>query len=340
MGALVEAHGPAAHPLAGLADPLRGLADGRLVQAGVRGDVVGGVFGEELRHHLPAFGELLDKGRMGVAVPVQQVQQAVEQQQVGTGPDLQEQVGLVRRGVAPGVDDYQFGPGLDPVHQAQEQDRVAVGHVGADDEEHIGLVEVLIGAGRAVRTQRQLVAAAGAGHAQARVGLDLVAAEVALDQLVGQVLGFQRHLPGHVQGDGVRAVLVENGAQARGRGGDGFGHGRTYRLARTLAAQVGVLHAPGLGERLVAGAALGAQAAEVGRVLFVAGHLDHLAASHLHDDAAADAAVGTHTPNASVRHTRTLDQKRKTPCRPPSKRWRHGVFVVDGQSALIALQGC
>src|SRR5690242_21225305 len=42
----------------------------------------------------------------------------------------------------------------------------SVGHVRADDQEHVRPVEVLVGAGRAVRAERQLVAGAGAGHAQ------------------------------------------------------------------------------------------------------------------------------------------------------------------------------
>ena len=106
----------------------------------------------------------------------QQVQQAVEQGEVGARRDLQEQVGLVGGGGAARVDDDQLGARLDPLHHPQEQDRVAVGHVGADDEEDVGVVEVLVRAGRAVRAERQLVAGARAGHAQPGVRLDLVGA--------------------------------------------------------------------------------------------------------------------------------------------------------------------
>ena len=93
------------------------------------------VVGEERRHRLPALGVLGDELGVGVPVLDQQVQQAVEQGEVGARPDLQEQVGLVGGGGAPRVDDDQLGAGLDPVHHPQEQDRVAVGHVRADDEE-------------------------------------------------------------------------------------------------------------------------------------------------------------------------------------------------------------
>ncbi|MNM96532.1 hypothetical protein D3C81_1090120 [compost metagenome] len=68
VGALVEAHGPAAHPFASLADPLRGLADGGFFEASERRDVLGGVFGEEGRHLLPAFGEFGDERFIAMAI--------------------------------------------------------------------------------------------------------------------------------------------------------------------------------------------------------------------------------------------------------------------------------
>ena len=74
-----------------------------------------------------------------VAVLDQQVQQAVQQRQIGAGLDLQEQVGLVGGGGAARVDHDQLGAGLEPVGHPQEQDRMAVGHVRADDEEQVGV---------------------------------------------------------------------------------------------------------------------------------------------------------------------------------------------------------
>ncbi|MNN39588.1 hypothetical protein D3C81_1536350 [compost metagenome] len=88
----------------------------------------------------------------------------------------------------------------------------------------------------------------------------------ALGQFVGQVLGFQGHLPGHIEGDGVGAVGFEHPAQAAGGVADGFVHGGAHRVAAALVAQVGVLHAPGVGDGLGTGVALGAEAAEVGGV--------------------------------------------------------------------------
>ena len=98
---------------------------------------------------------------------------------------------------------------------------MAVGHVGADDEEQVGVVEVGVGARRPVGAQRLLVAGAGAGHAQPRVRLDVHGAQEALGQLGGQILRLDRHLAGHVERDRVGAVLVDDRAQPAARFGDG-----------------------------------------------------------------------------------------------------------------------
>ncbi len=71
---------------------------------------------------------------------------------------------------------------------------MAIGHVGADYQKHVGVVEVLIRARRTIRSQRQLVARARTRHAEPRVGFDLVGADEPFGQLVGQVLGLDRHL--------------------------------------------------------------------------------------------------------------------------------------------------
>ena len=83
---------------------------------------------------------------MRVRLPIlnDQLQQPVEQREIGAGGDLQEEVGLVRGCGAARVDDDQFRARLDAFHHAQEQDRVAVGHIGADDEEDVGRLEVLV----------------------------------------------------------------------------------------------------------------------------------------------------------------------------------------------------
>lgn len=296
MRGLVEAHGPATGPLPRLADQPGGLAQVALGYAGDLRDGARGVVGEERRHGLPALGVRGDEVGVGAAVVVQEAQQAVEEGEVGAGPDLEEQVGLRGGGGAARVDDDQLGARLHPVHHPQEENRVAVGHVGADDEEDVRLVEVLVRAGRAVGAERQLVTGPGARHAQPGVRLDLVGAQISLGQLVGQVLGFEAHLTGHVEGDRVGAVFVDDRPQPPCRLGDRRVHGGGLRFLAPVRADEGAGQPAGCGEQVGGGRALGAQPAEVGRVLLVPGRLqDRTApvrsAADVQDHAAAHTAV-------------------------------------------------
>ena len=98
-------HSPAS-PIIRAASP-----DVVLRDAGDLGDRGGRVVVEEGGHGLPALGVLRDEVGVGVPVLDQQVQQPVEQREVGTRLDLQEQVGLGGGGGAPRVDDDQLGAG-------------------------------------------------------------------------------------------------------------------------------------------------------------------------------------------------------------------------------------
>ena len=147
---LVHAHGPAGHPVTGLGDHRGGQPQIRLTDAGDLGDPGRWIVGQKRRHPLPALGVLGDELPVDVTAFDEQVQQSVQQREVGAGLDLQVQVGLVGRGRAARVDDDELGARLEPVRHPQVQDRVTVGHVGPDDEEQVREVEVLVGPGRPV----------------------------------------------------------------------------------------------------------------------------------------------------------------------------------------------
>jgi hypothetical protein len=86
--ALVEAHGPTAHPLPGIGDHAGGGADVGFGEPGDLGDGGGRIAGQEGRHGFPALGVLGDELLVDVAVFDKEVQQAVEQRQVGSRFDL------------------------------------------------------------------------------------------------------------------------------------------------------------------------------------------------------------------------------------------------------------
>ena len=120
--------------------------------------------------------------------------------------------------------------------------------------------------------------------------------------------------PGDVERDRVRAVLVDDRAQPRGAvsviagvHGDGLGSARRGRR-RTSA----VSSRPGRGEHVGGGGALGAQPAEVGRMVLVSDRLGHVTPAafrircDLQHHAAADAAVGAHGVHGVVRRLDSL----------------------------------
>ena len=232
------------------------------------------IVGEELGHIAPALGVLGDEIGVDVTVFDEQVQEPVQQRQVGAGLDLQVQVGPLRGFGAARVDDDQLGAGLHPVRHPQEQDRMAVGHVGADHEKQVGAVEVGVGAGRSVGAERLLVPGARAGHAQPGVRLDVHGAQETLGQLVGQILRLDGHLTGHVERDRVGSVLVDDGPQPPARLCDRVVDRHGHRLVVTRWPQQRRLQPPVVGgHHLRVRRTLRAQPAEVGRVQPVAGHL-------------------------------------------------------------------
>ena len=297
VGALVEAHRPARHPVSGLADQLGRPAQVGLVDAGQVGDHGRRIVGQQRWQILPALRVFGDERLVDVPVRNQQMQQAVEQGQVGARLHLQEQVGVGGGRVAARIDHDQRGSGPHSVHHPQVEDRMAVGHIRADDEEHVGVLEVGIRARRAVRAQRELVPGAGAGHAQPRVRFQMGGADEALGEFGYQVLRLQRQLARDVERDGVRAVGVHDGAQPTSEVGDGARGVPGLRVGAAIRAHHGLLQPARRGQHLGAGRTLGAQPAAVGRVLPVADDLGQRAASggvggDVQHHAAADPAIG------------------------------------------------
>ncbi len=317
MGALVEAHGPAGHPFGGLTDPLRRLAQVGFGDTRRLRDLLGRIVCQEIRHRLPALGELGDERFIRLAHLDEKMEQTVHQREIGAGLHLKEQVRLVRRGVAAWIDDDQLRARLHPVHHPQEQDRVAVGHVGADYEEQIGLVEVLIRTRRAIGPDRQLVAAARARHAQARIALDIIGADEALAQLVGEILRFQRHLAGDVERHGIRPVPVNDRAQTLRRARDRFGHGDRALVPASGDPGISFIGAAVRRDRHVATAALGAKTSEVGGMGLIARHLDDLVVRYLDDDAAADTAIGAYALDGPLGHAGLPETKKAPPTSNP-----------------------
>jgi hypothetical protein len=154
---------------------------------------------------------------------------------------------------------------------ALEQDGMAPGGVRAHQHDHVGQFQVVVAAGHQVFAERALVARHGRRHAQARIGVDVRAAHVALHELVGDVVVLGQQLARDVQRDRVGAVLGDDGAQAAR-------HPVQRRIPETRRSTPSTricgcsrrLQAQGVAQRR----AFHAQAAQVGRVAGIAGDAD------------------------------------------------------------------
>ena len=297
VGALVQPHCPQRHPLAGLSDHRCRGADIDLGQTGEFGDPRRRIVGEEFRHRRPALGVRRDEIGVDIAGFHQQMQQTVQQRKIGAGPELKVQVGLLRGCGAPRVDDYQLGAGPQPVGHPQEQDRMAVGHIGADDEEQVSAIDVVVGARRPVSTERLFVSRCRAGHAQPRVRFDVDGADETLGQFRREILGLERHLAGHVQGDRVRAVAIRDVGKPGAHGRDGVIDGRGVEFLSAGGTNQGIHRAAlGVAHQLGVCGALRAQPAAVGGMKPVTDDTG--------DDRTSEAGFGAHldaTPDTAIR---------------------------------------
>ena len=98
---------------------------------------------------------------------------------------------------------------------ALEQDRVAPGGVGPDEDEEVRLVQIRVAAGNRIRAEGALVTRYGRRHAEPRIGIDIGRADESLHQLVGNVIILREKLTGKIKPDGRGAVLVDDPAKPR-----------------------------------------------------------------------------------------------------------------------------
>ena len=169
---------------------------------------------------------------------------------------------------------------------------MAVGGIGADDENHVGLhhrVEIL-GAGRFAQGLLQPVPGGRVTDARARV--DVVVAEPGADQLLHQI-GF---LVGAARGgdgaDGVAAVLRLDALHFGGRVRDRLLPGHLAPGIADLGADHGLHDAVRVGGVADGKPALDARMPVVGMAVLVRDHAHHFLALHLCPERAAHAAIG------------------------------------------------
>ncbi|MNO77934.1 hypothetical protein D3C76_690570 [compost metagenome] len=219
-----------------------------------------------------AFGVVPDEVTIYPVFPQQQMQNPMEQGDIGARQDRQVQVSQIAGICTTWVydNDLHLRPAGFGCFQAAKQHRVGVGHVAADDHHAIAQLQVFVAAGRGVGTQAALVADHRRGHAQARIAVDVVGAYQGTRQLVEGVVVLGQQLPGNVERHAVRAMFGNGrGKHAGGVIEGGIPIGAVAGQAFTEA-QFGVQRPRRQVAGQVQGRTLAAQFAEIGRVRRVA----------------------------------------------------------------------
>ena len=91
---------------------------------------------------------------------------------------------------------------------------MALRRVGADQDNEVGGVEIVVTTGRAIGAKAARIAGHRRTHAKPRVGIKIVAAQGTLHQLVGHVVVLGEELAGSVDGQPLRPLVRQGGPDA------------------------------------------------------------------------------------------------------------------------------
>ncbi len=256
-----------------------------------------------LRHEVAPFLERSGLAALGDIRLVDEafrdddVRDRIDQRDVGAGPQRQVEVGVDVRRVhevdGTRVGDDQLRAFTQPSLHARREHRMAIGRVGADDENHVALHHRIERLGARGFAERVLQAIPGGGVADAGAGVDVVRAEGRAHELLHQ----ERFLVGAAgrrdAADGLASVLGLDAAE--------LGRGVTERLVPADGLpRIGDLladHRRGDAIRMrgvaVGEPALDAGVATVRLAVAARHHAHHLLTLDLGFERAADAAIGT-----------------------------------------------
>jgi len=116
-------------------------------------------------------------------------------------------VGNIASRRSPRVDDHDTRPACrSGGGKTLIQHRVTPCHVAADQNHQIGGLDVVVTAGHDILAKGADMTPDRGGHAQARIGVDIAAADKPFHQLVGDIVVLGQELAGDVKGDRVGVI--------------------------------------------------------------------------------------------------------------------------------------
>ena len=136
----------------------------------------------------------------------------IEHRDVAARSNGNVQIGDVHRRRPPRVnhDNGQVGPIALRIAESIERDRVRLGHVPADNQDQIGVVDVVIATRRPICSEAGLVAGHRGRHAQPAVGIGVIATQAAFEELDGRINGLCVELPGPVKCNRFRTMIQQD----------------------------------------------------------------------------------------------------------------------------------
>ena len=221
------------------------VVDGRVAAGGEQARSFAHFLGRHAGDRLHRFGRVLrildellpagegflvatrsDEAAVGHALGDDDVRHRVEHGDVGAGTQLQMVVGLdVRRAHDVGaarIDDDEARAFTQALLHARGEHRMAVGRVGADDHDDVGLVDALEVLRAGGFAERLLQAIAGRRMADAGAGIDVVVAEGGANHALHDVDFLVGRARGGDAADGAAAVLGLHRLEAVGGELDGL----------------------------------------------------------------------------------------------------------------------
>ena len=218
-------------------------------------------------------------------------EQPAEQSRVGAGRDRQEQIGFLCRRRAARINHDDARAAIVAVrHDALEQHGMAPGRVRTDENDQIGAVEILVGAGHGVGAESAPMARDRRGHAEPGIRVDVGRADKSLHQLVGDVIILGEQLAGEIEGNRLRPIARDDPLEIFGDRIE-----RRIPIGSHQRAVAGPAHrmkkARLQAKRLAQSRALRAEPAEIRRMLRIAGYCRAAAAVGRREQSAPNAAI-------------------------------------------------
>ena len=225
----------------------------------------------------------------------------IEDREIRLRRENQRIVGELERAVLEGREYVHFAAGMrEPaIGEARPQDRMHLRHVRAPQDEGVGEFEIVVAPHRLIDAESADEAGDGGGHAVARVRIEIVGAETALDQFGRRIAFPDRPLSGPEHADRRRAGALQRGLEFLCHDREGFvpGDGREVAVLVVLAVLLAqqrlcqaILPVHDLGQEI----ALDAVEAAIDRGIRIALRGDDTTVLRADDDAASGAAEPAH----------------------------------------------